>query len=69
MKINDAVSLCHKNGIHIYPELKKGSWYIVKEQDGKVIKGTNPHTLAAINNQKKHIVSEAYIYYATQLKK
>ena len=69
MQINDALSICHKKGIHIYPEFKKGSWYIVKEQDGKVVKGTNPHTLAAINKQYKHIVSEAYIYYANQLKK
>jgi len=64
MQINDAVSICHKKGIHIYPEFKKGSWYIVKEQNGKVVKGTNPHTLAAINKQKNHIVSNAYIYYA-----
>ena len=64
MQINDALSICHKKGIHIYPEFKKGYWHIVKEQDGKVIKGTNPHTLAAINKQNKHIVSEAYIYYA-----
>jgi len=64
MQINDAVSICHKKGIHIYPEFKKGSWYIVKEQNGKVVKGTNPHTLAEINKQKNHIVSNAYIYYA-----
>jgi hypothetical protein len=64
MQINDALSICHKKGIHIYPEFKKSYWYIVKEQNGKVVKGTNPHTLAAINKQKNHIVSNAYIYYA-----
>ena len=64
MLINDAVSICHKKRIHIYPEFKKGYWHIVKEHNGKILKGTNPHTLAAINKQKNHIVSNAYIYYA-----
>jgi len=65
MQINDAISICHKKGIHIYPEFKKGYWYIVKEQLGKKpLYGKTPYTLAAINKENKHIVSEAYIYYA-----
>jgi hypothetical protein len=65
MQINDAVSICHKKGINIYPEFKKGYWYIVKEQPGKKpLYGKTPHTLAAINKQKNHILSNAYIYYA-----
>jgi hypothetical protein len=64
MQVSQAVSICHKKGIHIYPELIKDSWYIFKEHNGKIVRGTNPHTLAAINNQKNHIVSKAYIHYA-----
>ena len=69
MQVNDAVSICHKKGIYIYPEFKDGYYYIFKEQNGKIVKGTNPHTLAAINNQKKHIVTMAYIHYANELNK
>ncbi len=69
MQVNDAVSICHKKGIYIYPELIKGSWYIFKEHNGKIVKGTNPHTQAAINNQKNHIVTMAYIHYAKELNK
>ncbi len=35
MDINQAIKICHKNRVYVYPVKVKGLWYVQREYDGK----------------------------------
>jgi hypothetical protein len=64
MQIHEAVSLCHKNGIKVYPQMVNKQMFLVIEQNDKVKVGTIPQYEKTINKA----MSEMYIRLAFKIK-
>lgn len=63
MEISDAISICIRKGVKVYPIIESG-FFLVEISRGKTVKkGTIKHTTKTINKA----IEQTYIYYAEKL--
>lgn len=64
MEINQAINICLKKGIKVYPEFIKPYWRVAVKNKGKIKISDKPHTSKTINQA----LTNTYIFLAKKLK-
>jgi hypothetical protein len=63
VEINEAMSVCHNNGIKVYPIHVKGKWQVEVNNKTVISKGKKLYSAKKINE----VIKKTYIYLAERV--
>lgn len=78
IQVNEAIIICHRNGVKIYPVSRLGFWYVQVEYNGRTKRIDKPigagATLSTHKPNFKNVnwieaINKTYIHYAEIIKK